>query len=141
MKKILALVSILIALCACTRKPVYPEARFDGESVRIVLDDLQEKKPAFYTFRADGREINYFVVKVYGSVESYFDACAKCYPKKMGYKLEGDRLVCRACDIHYGIEDLKDGIGSCYPIKLPGRIDGSEYVIAKKDILGGGRFF
>lgn len=141
MKKIVFALSIFIFIYACSKKPVYPEARLDGEYVRIVLSELQEKKPVFFTFHAGGKGINYFAVKVEGSAQSYFDACAKCFPKKMGYRLEGERVVCRTCDVHYGIGDLKDGIGSCYPIKLPGRVDGKSYVISRKDILAGGRFF
>jgi uncharacterized membrane protein len=141
MKKIVLAMSVYILLFSCAKKPVYPEAHFDGEDVRIVLNEMQEKKPVFFTLHVDGKGINYFVVKVDGEVQSYFDACAKCYPRKLGYRLEGERVVCRACDVHYGIEDLKGGIGSCYPIKLPGRVEGKTYVINRKDILAGGRFF
>ncbi len=141
MKKIVFALGILLALYACTKKPTYPEARFDGADVRIVLNKLKEKTPVFFTFHAGDKGINYFVVKVNGSVESYFDACAKCYPQKAGYRLEGGRVVCRTCDVHYGLEDLKDGIGSCYPIKLPGRLQGETYVISRKDLLAGGRYF
>jgi uncharacterized membrane protein len=141
MKNIVFALSIVICLYACAKKPVYPEARFDGEQVRIVLSGLKERMPAFFTFRAEDKGINYFVVKVNGSVQSYFDACAKCYPKKLGYRIGGDRIVCRACSVRYEVTDLKDGIGSCYPIKLPGRIEGKTYVISRKDILAGGRFF
>ena len=141
MKKIILALSVFIFIYACAKKPVYPEARFDGADVRIVLNELKEKTPVFFTFHAGNKGINYFVVKVDGSVQSYFDACAKCYPKKAGYRLEGGRVICRACDVHYAISDLKDGIGSCYPIKLPGRLDGETYVISRKDLLAGGRFF
>ncbi|MDA8432709.1 MAG: Fe-S-containing protein [Nitrospiraceae bacterium] len=141
MKKIAWTLACLFVFCSCARKPAYPEARLDGQDVRIVLSGLREKTPEFFTFRAGDTAINYFVVKVGGDVQSYFDACAKCYPKKLGYRLERGRLVCRACDVHYGIEDLKDGIGSCYPIRLPGRIDGTAYVISRNDILAGGRYF
>jgi uncharacterized membrane protein len=141
MKRIVLALSVFIFICACAKKPAYPEARFDGEDVRIVLNELPEKAPVFFTFHAENKGINYFVVKVDGSVQSYFDACAKCYPKKSGYRLDGGRVVCRACDVRYDIEDLKDGIGSCYPIKLPGRLDGETYVISRRDLVAGGRFF
>ncbi|MGE5300844.1 MAG: Fe-S-containing protein [Acidobacteriota bacterium] len=141
MKKIALALSVVIFIYACAKKPAYPEARFDGADVRIVLNELKEKTPVFFTFHEGDKGINYFVVKVNGSVESYFDACAKCYPQKAGYRLEGGRVACRTCDVHYGLEDLKDGIGSCYPIELPGRLDGETYVISRKDLLAGGRYF
>ena len=126
---------------SCSKMPVYPQAPFDGTSVRIALDKLQEKRPVFYTFREQGNSVNFFVVKVDGSFQSYFDACAKCYRKRMGYRPVGDRIVCRACDVNYSVYDLKEGIGSCYPIKLEGRVEGDVYVIDKKAILEGKKYF
>ncbi len=141
MKKIVFALIAVLFLFSCAKKPVYPEARFDGGNVRIALNDLQEKKPVFFTFHAGDKRINYFVVKVDGAVQSYFDACAKCFPKKAGYRLERSRVICRTCAVRYEVEDLKDGIGSCYPIKLPGRLLGETYIISRKDILAGGRYF
>ncbi len=140
-EKVLFALGVVLFILSCAKKPVYPEARFDGGNVRIALNHLQEKKPVFFTFHAGDKAINYFVVRVGGSMQSYFDACAKCYPKKAGYRLERSRVVCRTCGVRYEIEDLKDGIGSCYPIKLPGRLQGDTYVISRKDLLAGGRYF
>jgi len=133
---------LCLVLCSCARKPVYPVAPFERGSVRIELSALSEKKPVFYTFR-EGKEkgINFFVLKLNGEVQSYFDACAKCYPKKKGYRQAGDRLDCRACDVTYSVYDLKEGIGSCYPIRLKGRIEAGSYVIDREDLLQGGKYF
>lgn len=136
-----AVVASAVLLFSCTRKPVYPEASSNPSGVVISLGSLQERKPVFYTFFEGKKGINYFVVKLNNSVESYFDACAKCYPKTLGYRFEGDRLSCRACDIKYPLENLKDGMGSCYPIKLPGKMETGFYFINKKDILAGGKYF
>ena len=123
------------------KKPVYPEAPLDGNSVRIDLADVPEQKPVFFTFSANTRRINFFLFKATGNVESYFDACGKCYPRKLGFRCEGERVLCRACDVSYHLDDLKDGIGSCYPIKLKGRIEGNTFVIDKQDILKGDKYF
>ncbi len=145
MKKLYAITVALVLLAmfffSCSKMPVYPQAPFDGVGVRIDLKELQEKKPVFYTFYDGKDRINYFVLKLDGSYQSYFDACAKCYHKKMGYRLTDNRLVCRACDVNYSLHDLKEGIGSCYPIKLEGRVDGDVYVIGKRAIVGGGKYF
>ncbi len=141
MKKAVPALFILILIVACAKKPFYPEARTDGENVRIILKELPDRKPVFFAFQAGKKRINYFVVKLDGSVQSYFDACAKCYKKSSGYSPVGRRIVCRTCDVNYSVDDLKDGIGSCYPIKLPGRVEVGEYVISRKDILSGGKFF
>ncbi len=142
MNRAVMTLSILIFLfCSCSKMPVYPQAPLQGTSVRIALSDLHEKKPVFYTFRAEKGSINYFVVKLDGSCQSYFDACAQCYRKKRGYRPAGDRIVCRACDVNYSVYDLKEGIGSCYPIKLEGRVKGDVYEIDGRAILEGKKFF
>jgi len=140
-RRAVALIALLL-LCSCSGKPVYPAAPFEHGSVRIGLAALPEKKPVFYAFRdSDRARINYFVLKLNGEVQSYFDACAKCYPKKKGYRPSNDRLDCRACDVTYSVHDLKDGIGSCYPIRLKGRIEAGQYVINRDDLLQGEKYF
>jgi uncharacterized membrane protein len=132
---------LVLLFSSCSKKPVYQEAPFDGNSVRIGLAGIPEQKPVFFTFSAKTVGINFFLLKTKGNVESYFDACGKCYPRKLGFRCEGERVLCRACDVSYRLEDLKDGIGSCYPIKLEGRVEGNAFVIDKQDILKGEKFF
>lgn len=141
MKRISIVLGLVFLFSACSRKPVYPTAPFDGNSVRIELAEIPEQKPVFFTFSANTEGINFFLFKTNGNVESYFDACGKCYPRKLGFRLEGSRVVCRTCDVSYHLDDLKDGIGSCYPIKLKGRVEGNTFVIDKQDILNGDKFF
>lgn len=132
----------MVLLCySCSKKPVYPAAPFDGNNIRIELAEIPEQKPVFFTFFANTKGINFFLFKTSGNIESYFDACGKCYPRKLGFRLEANRVVCRACDVSCHLEDLKDGIGSCYPIKLKGRVEGNTFVIDKQDILKGDKFF
>jgi len=141
MKRISIVLGMVLLFSSCSKKPVYPAAPFDGNSVRIELAEIPKQKPVFFTFSSDTRGINFFLFKTNGDVESYFDACGKCYPKKLGFRLEGKRVVCRACDVSYHLENLKDGIGSCYPIKLKGRVEGNTFVIDKQDILKGEKYF
>ncbi|MBI5639980.1 MAG: DUF2318 domain-containing protein [Nitrospirae bacterium] len=131
----------LILVSACSKMPSYPQAPFDGKSVSIDIRKLGENKPVFYTFLSGQKKINYFVVRLDNSVQSYFDACAKCFPKRLGYRLDGQEVYCMACDVRYSIHELKDGLGSCYPIKLDGRAEGDLYIINKQSLLQGGKYF
>jgi len=137
MKRISILLGIILLLSACSKKPVYPEAPSDGSSLRIELAALPENKPVFFTFYSNKLGINFFLLKQNGNIESYFDACGKCFNRKLGFRPTDKRVVCRACDVSYHLDDLKDGIGSCYPIKLEGRVEGDTYVIGKDAILKG----
>lgn len=141
MRRISLLLCLALLFSSCSKKPVYPGAPIYGNSVRIELAAIPEQKPAFFTFSANTGAINFFLLKTNGNVEAYFDACGKCYPRKMGFRREGNRVLCRACDVSYRLDDLKDGLGSCYPIKLNGRVEGNTFVIDKQDILKGAKFF
>jgi uncharacterized membrane protein len=125
MRKFLLLTFVVLLLGSCAQRPVYPGAPFDGKEARIPLTGIETGKPVFYSVVLDGKRINYFIVKTEGDIGAYFDACAKCYPKKLGYRLEGDQ----------------EGIGSCYPIKLEGRVEGDFYVIDRKAFEEGEKYF
>lgn len=141
MQKISILFVIVFLLFACTKKSAYPEALFDGSKVIIDISLLREGIPVFYSFRYDSKSIDYFVIKIDNDIQSYFDACAECYPRKQGYRYEDGRVVCNACDVGYPIYTLKEGIGSCYPIKLKGRLRGNIYEIDIDKIIEGKRYF
>ncbi len=141
MGKMFLLLCASLLLFSCAGRHVYPEAPFDGRAVKISLSAIGSGKPVFHTFYSGGKRINYFLVKTGGSVTSYFDACAKCNPRKLGYRPEGDHVVCRACNVRYSVDDLKEGIGSCYPIRLEGRVEGGSYVIDGKALAAGEKYF
>jgi hypothetical protein len=136
----LASLVIILALlaAACARKPAYPEARAAGDLISV---EIPAEGPAFYSFNGDGVKIDFFVVKTAEAVESYFDACYKCYTKKLGYRPDGDEILCLACGVRYSIEELREGIGSCSPVPLAGRVEGGRYVIEKRDLLKGAQYF
>lgn len=135
-----ALAAIVFALVSCARKPEYPEARASGDEIRFSINALNEGEPVFHSIEHDGTRIDYLVLKINNRVESYFDACAKCSPRKLGYRVEGDRLVCVACGRQHPLDDLR-GVGSCHPIALEGRVEGDSYVIDKAAIIKGQRYF
>lgn len=131
--------SIALLLGACAEKSTYPEAPVSGEVIRLRVPEAEG--PVFYSFPYGGKRINFFLVKVEGRVESYFDACRKCYPKKLGYRPDGGQVLCRACGLRFSLEELQGGIGSCHPIALKGALLGDAYVIEKQEIIKGAEYF
>ncbi len=137
---IIFLLTILI-LTSCAKKPIYPDAPVSGELIIIDIKTLKGASPVFYSLRHKDKKIDFFVVKTNGEVQSYFDACAKCYPERLGYRVDGQHVVCKKCDVRYSIESLKTGIGSCYPIILKGKTEGDKYIIDKKSVIEGEKYF
>ncbi len=136
----IALAILALALASCADKPSYPEAAGAGEEVRFSINTLEEGKPVFRSLEYEGTKIDYIVLKTDRGVESYLDACAKCYPKKRGYRAAEDYLVCVACGKRYPIKKLT-GIGSCYPIPLKGSTAGDGYIIEKMELIKGKKYF
>ncbi len=136
----ISILSILL-LTSCAKKPVYPDAPVSGETITIGIKTLKEEAPVFYSLRHKGKRIDFFVVKMKGEVQSYFDACAKCYTEKLGYRVDRQFVICKKCDIRYSIESLKTGFGSCYPIALRGKAEGDRYLIDKKSVIEGEKLF
>jgi len=136
-----SLLFFFLLLISCDRQPEYQEPSVSERGVVIEINGLKEAVPVFYTFYHDNKKINFFVIKVRGDVQSYFDACMKCYPKRLGYRIQDGHALCRACNMRYPIEGLKTGIGSCYPIILKGRMEGGKYFIDKGSITEGSKWF
>lgn len=129
-------------MSSCNKMPVYKSAPLnrDGD-IAINIKTLRERVPEFYTFDLGGQKIDFFLIRINGDVQSYFDACAMCYPKKLGYRVEGEEIVCRACTLRYTPDELKTGKGSCHPIPIRGRIEKETYIITKGAIKAGSNYF
>lgn len=91
---------------------------------------LKPEIPQFYTYRYNGKNISFFVLKLNERVVSFFDACASCYPHKRGYKYDDGSMVCRACNMRFSVYKLEKGLGGCYPIRLQGRTENGKYLIS-----------
>ena len=122
-------VLILLPFVACSRQPSYPAATLSGSNIVIDAASLEADVPKFFTYRYNGKNISYFVLKIQGKIMSFFDACASCYPHKRGYRYSPGYVTCGSCDIKFSIYQLEKGLGSCFPIKLEGKLENGKYVI------------
>jgi uncharacterized membrane protein len=128
---ICCLLAAFVLAAACSRQPRYPAPPIEGDNIVIQTASLPPEAPQFFTYRARGKEINFFVIRLQGRVLSFLDACLSCYPRKLGYQAKDGVVVCRACDTHYSIYKLETGIGGCFPIKIEGKQVSGGYVIAR----------
>jgi len=122
------------SLVACSSQQRFPHAPMSGEDVVIQVASLQLEVPQFYSYRAKGKDVNFFVLRMQDRVLSFLDACLTCYPRKLGYESKEGYVVCRACSTTYSVYKLEKGIGGCYPIRLEGRQEGGSYFIARSTL-------
>ena len=141
MKTFLAVFLLTLLLVSCSGVPEHEKNLLEGPEVKVDVAHLQEKTPEFYVVPYEGKEIRLFVVASGGEIQAYLNACLKCYPKRLGFRFEKDRVVCRACNVAYPLEELQSGIGGCYPIHLPGHAEEGRYVIDKKTLLAARKYF
>jgi uncharacterized membrane protein len=121
--------AVLTGVTSCSRQPIYPPpAVSDGNAV-VDVSALKPETPQFFTYQYRGKNISFFLIRMNGGVQSYFDACVTCYPKKRGYQNKDGYIECRACDMHFSVYKLEKGMGGCYPIKLEGRMENGRYLI------------
>ena len=125
------LLGVLAALGACSKQPRYPAPPIEGDHIVIRIAQFPPEVPQFYSYRSQGKEINFFVIRLQGQVLSFLDACLSCYPRKLGYDSKDGSVVCRACSTTYSIYKLEKGLGGCFPIKIEGKLEDGKYVIAR----------
>lgn len=132
--------AILLPVSSCAQMPSYAEAPREGGEVRVPLAKLSEGLPVFYSYSKGGKRANFFVVLRDGEARSYLDACAKCGPKKKGFRVSGEKLICNACGVAHPLDAL-DGVGSCHPLPLKGILRDDYFAIEEKELEKALRYF
>jgi len=132
---------MMCILISCAREPSYIQAPFNGYTSEIDVSTLMPKQPRFYSLSIENKKISFFLVKVNGGIQAYFNACRECYSKKAGFRFEDGFIKCKSCSERWPLESLQDGIGNCYPIPLKGALKGPKYVITREVLLEGLKFF
>ncbi len=141
MRHLFVLAGLILILCSCAKGPSYIQAPFNGYTSEIDVSTLLPKQPRFYSLSFEGKKITFFLVRVNGEIQSYFNACRECYPKKLGFSFEEGFMKCRFCSEQWPLVSLRDGIGGCCPIPLRGVLNGDKYVINRDAIMEGMKFF
>lgn len=132
--KVLHLGLAILLIVGCSRRPLYPAPKIVDDKVVVYTGQLIEKKPLFHSYNYNKKRINFFVIKIDGKVSSYLDACAACYPKKLGFGSDDGHIYCRACNVRYHVSEIEKGFGSCYPIKISGEERDGKYFISLKTL-------
>jgi uncharacterized membrane protein len=130
-----------LILSSCNTNPNYIQAPFNGSAAEIEVSTLAPQQPRFYSLYIENKKISFFLVKINGDIQAYFNACRECYPKKLGYRFDNGALQCKTCNVRYSLEGLREGIGNCCPVCLKGVLHKNTYVITRAALLEGTKFF
>ncbi|MDW7774310.1 MAG: DUF2318 domain-containing protein [Desulfobulbaceae bacterium] len=110
--------------------------------VRIPLKSIDNGEAHYFTFKAQGKNINFFVLQSRdGIIRAAFDACDVCFPEKKGYSQAGDFMVCVNCGQRFHSSKINVLKGGCNPAPLNRATSGEDLVITTSDIISGFRYF
>jgi len=88
----------------------------DGR-ISIIANVLDDNLARYYhTKLPNGKIIYFFVVKdKAGIYRAAANACQVCYDARMGFRQEGDFMVCDTCGNKYPLEKIATEKGGCNP--------------------------
>ncbi len=110
----------------------------------ILLSSLTTDVEYFTFDTDDGVTVEYFaVIGSDGDPHVAFDACDNCYPAGLGYRQEGDDMICNNCGNSYAINSIgtENVGGGCWPGYLPIAIVADEIRILHGDLESGSYYF
>lgn len=114
----------------------------EKNEIRIPLSEVNDGNAHFYSIDSNGVEIRYFILKSSdGVIRAAFDACDVCYDAKLGYKQEGDEMVCKNCGLRFDSTKINEVQGGCNPAPLDRTVDGNDVVIDISDLEKGRWYF
>ncbi|RNC67306.1 MAG: DUF2318 domain-containing protein [Desulfuromonadales bacterium] len=111
--------------------------------VTIPLTKVSDGKAHLFTYKVDGKDVSFFVVKAPdGTIKTAFDACDVCYKEKKGYIQDGTSMTCRQCNKKFDTNRIgPHSVGGCNPSYLPSTLTGNNLVIKTADLDAGTRYF
>ena len=120
----------------------YAALKAENGEVKVPLSALQGGAASYFVYNAGGKDVKFFVLKAAdGTVRVALDACQACYHAKLGYRQNGDTLVCNNCGMGFKSTDVGHVTGGCSPIPLKNSQDGKSLVVKAKDLEEGVKYF
>jgi len=110
--------------------------------VRIPIASVEDGSAHFFAYATGGKTVTFFVMKASdGSIRTAFDACVACNHAKLGYRQEGNLVVCNNCGMGFTPADIGKQTGGCSPIPVEKAADGRMLVLKAKDLDSGVQYF
>ncbi len=128
---------------ATTNHAPFPLVTADSSGeVRFALSEFADGLAHFYTFIADGLPVEFFVIWTSDNmIRTALNACDVCYRGKLGYRQDGQFMVCNNCGNRFPVGQIDVANGGCNPTPLSAQIDAGELVISAADLAAGLAYF
>ena len=120
----------------------YTALKAAAGEVKVPVSGLTENRAVYYIYENNGRPVKFFVLRASdGTIRAALDACTACNHAKLGYRQEGDAMVCNNCGMAFPSTRVGKVSGGCSPIPLEKREDGTTIVFRTADLEAGAKYF
>jgi uncharacterized membrane protein len=120
----------------------YAPLKAENGEVKVPIGALSAGAADYYVFQANGKDIKFFVLKASdGTVRVALDACNACYHAKLGYRHEGETMVCNNCGMGFKSSDIGRVSGGCNPVPLANSQDGKTLTVKTSELEAGVKYF
>jgi hypothetical protein len=114
----------------------------ENGDIRIPMNSVEDGNAHFFSYATGGKTVTFVVMKAAdGSIRTAFDACVACNHAKLGYRQEGNYLVCNNCGMGFAPAEVGQQTGGCNPIPVQKAMDGQMLVLKAKDLDAGVQYF
>lgn len=107
--------------------------------IKIDAGDLETGVAKYYNTKiSGGKTIYFFVVKDKdGNYRAAANGCQVCYGARMGFRQEGNNMVCNTCGNKYPMEKIATEKGGCNPgpINPDLAVKNGKIIVEEADIL------
>jgi len=123
---VLGLTADFVYTQAAAAPPPAQEVTALDNVVHIPTAAVEDGRLHFFTLNADSTEIRFLVIRrPGGGYATALDACAICGP--IGYRQEGQNVVCRNCGAPIYIPTIGQ-VGGCNPVSFTSRVEAGQIV-------------
>lgn len=108
-------------------------------AVKIPLTGLKDGKARFFSLGTGEPAVRFFAFRRSdGSIAVALDACNACYRAKLGYRQDGDQMICNNCGMAFQPEDIGVSTGGCNPVPVAHTVT-ADAVVVETGVLEQGR--
>ena len=120
----------------------YTPVTAENGEVKVQLSALTGSTASHFVYHANGKDIKFFMLRASdGTVRLALDACTACNHAKLGYRQNGEAMVCNNCGMSFRSTDVGHVSGGCSPIPLKNTQDGKTLTVKAKDLVEGAKYF
>ena len=110
--------------------------------ILIPATQVSDGKAHFFTYKNGATDVNFMVIKSSdGQIRAALDTCDVCYRGRMGYRQEGDSMVCNKCNQKFHSNLINELKGGCNPVPLQRAVMDGKVTIPEAELLLGARYF